>query len=76
MRKPYKPIACALHDEYEIAIMQKKYILLKWLDNSGEYHKVNVLPKDIRVRNREEFLIAVTPDKEELCIRLDEITLL
>lgn len=79
MASPYQPISCAQHDEYEIAIMQKKIISIKWRDDNGEYHKENVLPKDIMVKNREEFLLAHThenaQDNKALCIRLDKITL-
>ncbi len=76
MSRPYKPIACSLHDEYEIAIMQRKSISIKWLDDRGDYHSGRVLPIDILVRDKEEFLVARTQDNEALCIRLDKITLL
>lgn len=80
MTKPYEPIACALHDEYEIAIMHKKHLSIKWLDDSDKQHTAKVLPIDILVKDREEFLVArtqdSTQDNENLCIRLDKITLL
>ena len=80
MNKPYKPIACSLHDEYETAIMLKKHIRIQWLDDNGERHTKKVLPKDIRVNNKEEFLVARAHDSAKnnkvLCIRLDKITLL
>jgi transcriptional antiterminator Rof (Rho-off) len=76
MTKPYKPIACSLHDVYEIAIMQKKHLNIKWTDDSDEQHTVKVLPKDILVKNKEEFLVANTQGNKELCIRLDRIALL
>jgi transcriptional antiterminator Rof (Rho-off) len=76
MNKAYLPIACSLHEEYEIAIMQKKYLIIKWLDEEGDYHTEKVLPKDLLVKNREEFLLASLQDNKELCIRLDKITLL
>ena len=74
MNKLYEPIACALHDEYEIAIMQKKDLHIKWLDENNNHHTERVFPKDILVKNREEFLIASTVDGLERCIRLDMIT--
>lgn len=80
MNKPYQPIACSLHDEYEIAIMHKKHISIKWLDDNGDQHTDKVMPKDILVKNKEEFLVARTydsaQDNNELCIRLDKLTLL
>jgi len=76
MNEVYQPISCALHDEYEIAIMHKKYLPVRWLDDSGELHADKVLPKDILVKNKEEFLIATDQNNKELCIRLDKIFLL
>ena len=81
MNNQYKPIACSLHDEYEVAIMQKKYLNIKWLDDAGVNHTEKVLPKDILVKNKEEFLVARThhdnaQDNTQLYIRLDKITLL
>ena len=80
MTKSYQAIACSLHDAYEIAIMHKKHLNIKWLDDKGESHTDKVLPKDILVKNREEFLVARTYDSAQdnklLCLRLDKITLL
>lgn len=76
MTNPYKPIACSLHDEYEIAIMHKKRISIKWLDDNGAHHTEKVLAKDILVKNKEEFLVVNTQDNKVLCLRLDKITLL
>ena len=76
MSKPYQPIACSLHDEYEIAIMHKKHISIKLTDDNGEHHTEKVLAKDILVKNKEEFLVANTQDNKVLCLRLDKITLL
>jgi len=76
MIEVYQPISCALHDEYEIAIMHKKYLSVRWQDDSGELHADIVLPKDILVKNKEEFLIAADQNNKELCIRLDKIFLL
>jgi len=77
MSEPYRPIACALHDEYEIAIMRRNRLRLRWIDDSGTVHKCEVMPKDILVKNKEEYLLAVNVDGEqELCIRLDKIIIL
>ena len=76
MNNIYKPIACSLHDEYEIAIMHKKHINIKWSDGGDEEHTDMVLPKDILVKDKAEFLVADTRDDKKLCIRLDRITLL
>ena len=76
MNNPYVPIACALHDEYEIAIMQKKQLYIRWLDDCGKQHTAKVLPIDILVKDKQEFLIADMQDNKGLRIRLDKITLL
>lgn len=76
MTTSYIPIACALHDEYEIAIMHKESLHIKWLDENDQAHNEKVLPKDILVKNKEEFLIATALDNTELRIRLDKITLI
>lgn len=76
MNSPYQPIACAIHDQYEIAIMFKQQIKVKWQDDAGEQHTEEVLPVDLPVKNGEEFLLAERQNDEELCIRLDRVTLL
>ena len=75
MNEAYIPIACSLHDEYEIAIMQKKVLSISWSDDDG-LHTAKVQPKDILVKDKQEFLIADSRAYNELCLRLDKITLL
>ena len=76
MTKPYQPIACALYDEYEIAIMHKKQLRIRWSNEEGEQHTETVLPKDILVKDKQEFLVADVVGGEAICIRLDKITIL
>jgi len=57
MNKPYQPILCALHDEFEIAIMHKKTLDIQYLDNSGSSFRDTVLPLDLLVKNKEEYLL-------------------
>lgn len=77
MNEPYLPIACAAHDEFEIAIMHRKKLHLKWTDDIGKTQLCEVLPEDILVKNGAEYLLAKHLDSAtELCIRLDKITLL
>ena len=75
MSDTYIPIACSLHDEYEVAIMREKKIELHWRDDDGGRHIEKVLPGDILVKNGQEFLIAYTDDGDKLCLRLDRISL-
>jgi transcriptional antiterminator Rof (Rho-off) len=76
MTKPYQPIPCALHDQYEIAIMHKKHLRIRWSNDEGEPYSETILPKDILVKDKQEFLLADGKDGEALCIRLDKITIL
>ena len=76
MTKPYQPIPCSLHDEYEIAIMHKKTLHIKWMDDADISRTALALPKDIIVKKREEFLVVDVGGDKSDCIRLDEITLL
>ena len=76
MNTSYAPITCSLHDEYEIAIMKKVHLAVKWLDEKGDAHTGNVLPIDLKVENKEEFLVFTDHADKELCIRLDKIALL
>ena len=73
----YNPIACALHDQYEIAIMQRKVMHIEWRDEQGTMHEADVLPLDIRVSAGEEFLVVRRngpgEDADRFEIRLDRI---
>lgn len=76
MNTSYIPIACSLHDEYEIAVMRKNRISIKWMDDNGDVRNESVLPIDLRAKNKEEFLVVLDQAHNEKCIRLDRITLL
>lgn len=76
MDTSYTPIACSLHDEYEHAIMKKSQLAIQWLDETGGAHNGSVQPVDLRVKNKEEFLVFTSHADHEWCIRLDKITLL
>ena len=73
----YSPIACALHDQYEIAIMHRKVLRIVWQDAQGARHDADVLPLDIRVSDGKEYLVARHVDagegSEPFEIRLDRI---
>ena len=74
----YKPVACSLHDRYEIAIMHKQVMHIGWREESGKMHEADVLPLDIRVAGGEEFLVVRPVDAKQAVdvfeIRLDRIT--
>ncbi len=70
----YTPISCAVHSEYELAILHKQQLHLTWLDADNQQQTAYVIPVDIRTREHQEFLVADLPDKTRLEIRLDRIS--
>jgi transcriptional antiterminator Rof (Rho-off) len=70
----YQPIACALHDRYEIAVMHRTRLTLCWQGPDGLTHLENLLPEDLETSNGEEFLVASNRAGERLRLRLDRIT--
>lgn len=68
----YSPIACARYSEYELAIMHRQKLHLRWRDANVHYDQV-VLPLDLKTINHEEFLIFRGSQDETLSIRLDRI---
>ncbi len=84
----YVPISCALHSEYELAILRRQRLRLVWND-SGVIRDQAVQPLDLKTVNRddsreggggtasgtavEEFLICHTGDGTTQNIRLDRV---
>ena len=73
MNTPYQPVSCALHSEYELAIIRKTKLELVYLDDKQEQHTLRVYPIDLQTSNGEEFLLTKTTAGEALRIRLDHI---
>jgi len=71
-RKPYAPIACARYSEYEVAILHRQKLHLRWREDNV-FHDQVVLPLDLKTQNHEEFLICRGATGETLTIRLDRI---
>ena len=70
--QPYQPIACHLHDIYEIATMKRQPLKLRWLEN-GEETQQTVRPLDIETSDGAEWLHAESDHGQLLTIRLDWI---
>jgi Rho-binding antiterminator len=70
---PYKPIACGLYSEYELAIMRRINLRLSWVDAQGLQHIGYVLPLDLYTRKHVEYLMARSIDEQQHEIRLDKI---
>ena len=69
----YIPIECGLHSEYELAIIHKEKCILKWNDDNNVQQTETILPLDIFIKNKQEFLKFITTDNTTLEIRLDKI---
>ena len=65
------PVACTLHDAFEVANMRGKPIAIRWHDEKGELYQDMVLANDLPVKDREEFLMVAASDKTDQCIRLE-----
>lgn len=70
---PYKPIACGLYSEYELAIMRRSRLRLAWQDADGAYHIGYLIPLDLYTRQRVEYLMARDHHGQQHEIRLDRI---
>lgn len=68
----YRPIACDRHEEYELAILQRRRLRLTWCADNVIYTQV-VRPLDLKTENKQEFLLCQTETGESLSIRLDHV---
>lgn len=69
----YIPIDCALHSDYELAIMRRRQLRLTWHDDNGITHIKTVTPTDLRTHNHEEFMDVTDTQGNAYSIRLDRI---
>ena len=68
----YQPIACHIHDTYEIAIMQQTPLRLDWQQDGVRRHET-VQALDLYVADGAEWLLAANAEGQRLSIRLDWI---
>lgn len=54
----YRPVSCALYSRYELAILQRTAMRLRWRDGAGITHLETLTPEDLQTRGGEEFLLA------------------
>ncbi len=69
---PYAPIACTRYSEYEVAILHRQKLRLRWSENNVIYVQT-VLPLDLKTERHEEFLICRDDNDIQHTIRLDHI---
>lgn len=70
----YRPIACAIHSGYELAILQGRRLCLSWCGPDGQHHRATLLPEDLQIRDGAEYLIAQGEDGRSQALRLDWIS--
>ena len=68
----YSPVSCEAHSLYELAVMQRKKVLVRWQYSDG-VKEMHLLPLDVETKTREEFLVARDSENGTLRIRLDRI---
>jgi len=73
VEKTYQPIACRLHDEYELAVLRRAALDLSWRSEAGEACSDRLVPEDVFTRQGAEFLAGRTTDGILHEIRLDRI---
>ncbi len=74
MNETYQPIDCSLHDQYEIAVLHKTPLHLRWKEENGGITEDNVLPVDVITAKGEEFLVIKRGHSHRIGkIRLDRI---
>ena len=71
--KPYQPVSCEIHSQYELLVLQHNRISLGYLDVNGNRRQVTGTPLDLYTRKGEEFIILQTGTENALTIRLDRI---
>ena len=71
--KPYTPVSCDMHSEFELLIMRNKKIKLCWQNEQGSKHSSIAWPKDLQTKSGEEFLLLTNENNTQQKIRLDRI---
>ncbi|MEJ2423188.1 MAG: transcriptional antiterminator, Rof [Candidatus Thiodiazotropha sp.] len=69
--RPYTPIACGLHENYQYAVMKKAELDLRWRDVKDRIREARVLPVDVFTRDGGEYLQVEAGDGRVYTIRLD-----
>ncbi len=69
----YSPIDCDVYERYELAIMHRETLFIRWRDDGGLTHLEHLVPLDLRAQSGEEFLHAKTAAGDARVIRLDRI---
>jgi len=69
---PYRPIACASYEHYEMAILRRKRLRMTYHDDNDLREEL-VTPLDLQTTHGQEFLIVRHAGGDTARIRLDHI---
>lgn len=69
----YRPISCALYSKYEVAILHRTPLRVRWRAADGVTHVETLTPEDLVTRDGEEFLVGHNGTGESRCLRLDRV---
>ena len=69
----YKPIACDLYSQYEVAVLHRTPLRVRWRGMDGVTHLEVLMPEDLETRDGEEFLVAHTANGDHRRLRLDRL---
>lgn len=69
----YQPIPCALYSQYEIAVLHRTPIRMRWRDTDGVTYLEMLIPEDLVTWEGEEFLVARNAAGESRRVRLDRL---
>ena len=72
-QEAYRPIACGLHELYQLAAMRAAHLDLGWTGVSGERNRARLKVLDVYTRERAEYLSGEASNGERFEIRLDRI---
>lgn len=69
----YQPIACALHEGLEFAVLTRKHLQVRYRNAGGLETVSIVLPLDVYTANAAEWLKMQHADGQEETLRLDAV---
>jgi Rho-binding antiterminator len=73
MDRNYTPISCELYSRYELVIMRRRTLRVRWKDRNGMDRLETLKPTNLRTRRRAEFMIARNHLGQMRVLRLDRI---
>ena len=71
--RPYKPVSCGLHSEYELLAMHRSRVRLSCIPEDGGAQTVEGKVLDVVTRNKAEYLVLEIDGMEVKSIRLYRI---